>query len=71
LVKKMLLPVDCYFNALMSERLLEKRASRSLLLRIIGLLRAGVVANSALLLGKMSNLSSRPVGSTLLLILRK
>lgn len=67
---KTLLPVDSFFNALMSEKLAEKRSNTRWLNRL-RFLRAGVVANSAVLLGKLSNLFSKPIGSTLLVVLRK
>ena len=70
-VQKTLLPVDSFFNALMSEKLAAQRTDSAAWLNGFRLLRAGVVAKSAFFLGMLSNLFLQPVGSTLLLVLRK
>lgn len=69
-LKKALLPVDSFFNALMSEKLQEQKGGSSVL-RPLRWLRAGIVANTAVVLGKFSNYFSKPVGSTLLVVFRK
>jgi 2-polyprenyl-3-methyl-5-hydroxy-6-metoxy-1,4-benzoquinol methylase len=71
LERKMLLPIDCFFNALMSEKLIEKREQSPAITKIFRLARAGIVAKSAFFFGIVSNLFLRPLGSTLLLMLRK
>lgn len=71
LVRKMLLPIDSFFNALMSEKLIEKREHNSAKTKVFRLARAGIVAKSALFFGLVSNMFSHPRGSTLLLMLRK
>lgn len=71
LVVQKSLPVDTFFNTLMSEMLSEKLQQTSPLLKPLRLLRAGLLAPVSLLLGAAARMGATHRGATLFTIWRK
>ena len=66
-----MLPFDPFFNALMSETVIERRKGASIPGRIVSTLRAGIVANVAFIAGWVTARLQQPLGSSLVYFFRK